>query len=104
VGDLGGCRFSMAEWPTMKPALIPRLPSMEARYCSVEVQDHGTPSRSASRGMPSTRASIRMRYSPSAGSVDSGAMVNPQLPARAVVTPWNGEGVKAESQNTWASK
>ena len=31
-------------------------------------------------------------------------MLNPQLPASAVVTPWNGEGVSAPSQKTWASK
>ena len=30
-------------------------------------------------------------------------MVNPQLPAMTVVTPWNGDGVRAPSQNTWAS-
>src|ERR1700674_1161602 len=31
-------------------------------------------------------------------------MVNPQLPARAVVTPCSGDGVRAPSQKTWASK
>ena len=31
-------------------------------------------------------------------------MLNPQLPASAVVTPCNGDGVSAPSQNTWASK
>ena len=31
-------------------------------------------------------------------------MLKPQLPASAVVTPWNGEGVSAPSQKTWASK
>ena len=31
-------------------------------------------------------------------------MLNPQLPASAVVTPCNGEGVRAPSQKTWASK
>ncbi len=31
-------------------------------------------------------------------------MVNPQLPASAVVTPCKGDGVSAPSQNTWASK
>ena len=70
----------------------------------MDFQFHGTPSRRDSRGMPSTRASIRIRYSPSAGSSERGAMLNPQFPASAVVTPCNGEGVRAPSQKTWASK
>ena len=51
----------MAEWPTMKPALIPSRPSISSKYSAVDVQFHGTPSRSDSSGMPSTRASIRIR-------------------------------------------
>ena len=93
----------IAEWPTMKPALIPSRPSISPKYSAVDFQFHGTPSRSDSSGMPSTRASMRIRYSPSAASSDSGAMVKPQLPASAVVTPCSGDGVSAPSQNTCAS-
>ena len=32
-----------------------------------------------------------------------GAIEKPQLPAITVVTPWNDEGVRSGSQNTWAS-
>jgi hypothetical protein len=32
-----------------------------------------------------------------------GAIVKPQLPAITVVTPWYDDGLRAGSQNTWAS-
>ena len=51
----------MAEWPTIIPTFTPTLPSRASRYSAVVRHDHGTPSRSDSRGMPSTRASMRMR-------------------------------------------
>ena len=92
-----------AEWPTLKPALIPSSGSTASRYSAVVRQSHGTPSRSDSSGMPSTRESIRIRYSPSAGSSESGAMVKPQLPPITVVTPCSGDGLSVPSQNTWAS-
>ncbi len=87
----------------MNPALIPSRPSISSKYSAVVFQFHGTPVRSDSSGMPSTRASMRMRYSPSLASSDSGAIVNPQLPASTVVTPCSGDGVSAPSQNTCAS-
>ncbi len=51
----------IAECPTMNPALMPRRPSISSKYSAVVVQFHGTPSRNDSSGMPSTRASMRMR-------------------------------------------
>jgi hypothetical protein len=51
--------------------------------------------------MPSTRASIRIRYSPVPFA--SGAIEKPQLPPITLVTPCSGEGVSAPSQNTCAS-
>ena len=53
--------------------------------------------------MPSTRDSILIRYSPSAGSSESGAMVKPQFPPMTVVTPCSGDGLRVPSQNGWAS-
>ncbi len=50
-----------AEWPTEKPAFTPRVPSSRSRYSAVERQSPGTPACSASRGMPSTTASMRTR-------------------------------------------
>ena len=91
-----------AEWPTMKAVLIASPPSSRSRYSAVVRQSHGTPCSSASRGMPSTRASIRMRYSPE--SPDSGATVNPQLPPRTVVTPCSGDGDSVGSQKPWTSR
>ena len=51
--------------------------------------------------MSSTFSIVRPNSSRSAGRV--GAMLNPQLPATTVVTPWKHDGVSAGSQNTWAS-
>ena len=65
-------------------------------------QFHGTPSRSDRNGMPSTLASIGIRYSPAAAS--SGAIVKPQLPANTVVTPCSGDGLRSGSQNACASR
>ena len=51
--------------------------------------------------MPSTRASMRIRYSPC--SIRIGAMVKPQLPPITVVMPCSGDGVRSPSQNACAS-
>ena len=51
----------IAEWPTRKPALTASVPSRRSRYSPNVRQSHGTPACSDSRGMPSTRASMRMR-------------------------------------------
>ena len=50
-----------AECPTRNPALGMSVPSRRSRYSAVERQSHGTPCCKDSSGMPSTRASIRMR-------------------------------------------
>ena len=50
-----------ALWPTENPAFGMSVPSRASRYSAVLVQFHGTPFCSDSSGMPSTRASIRMR-------------------------------------------
>ena len=53
------------EWPTMNPALTASVPSRRSSHspklCHVP---HGTPCCSDVSGMPSTRASMRIRYSP----------------------------------------
>ena len=90
-----------AQWPTMKPAFTESVLSKWSKYSAVVVQSHGTPAASASSGMPSTRASIFMRYSASRGT--SGAIVKPQLPPSTVVTPCSGDGLSVGSQNTCAS-
>ena len=59
------------------------------------------PSVSEAASMSSTFSSVRTITSWCSGRV--GAMVNPQLPATTVVTPWYEEGRKAGSQKTWAS-
>ena len=51
----------IAEWPTMNPVLIASVPSIRSRYSAVVDQSHGTPWRSDSSGIPSTRASIGIR-------------------------------------------
>ena len=51
--------------------------------------------------MPSTRASMRIRYSPASGA--SGAIEKPQLPPITVVTPWNEVGESVPSQKACAS-
>ena len=88
----------------MKAVLIDSVPSKASKYSAVERQFHGTPTWSDSKGIPSTRASMCIRYSPSAGSSVSGAMVNPQLPPITLVTPCSGDGLSVVSQNTWASR
>jgi hypothetical protein len=85
----------------MKPAFTASFPSRRSRYSEKEVQSQGTPSRRLSRGIPSTRDSIFIRYSPAPGA--RGAMLKPQLPPTTVVTPWNGLGLSVESQKAWAS-
>ena len=80
--------------PVMNPALIPSLLSTASRYSGVEVHcPQGTADASVSRGIPFDAGNMRMRYSASRVSFDSGAMVKPQLPPNAVVTPCKGEGV-----------
>ncbi len=49
----------MAQCPTRKPALTPRLPSSRARYSPKVVQSQSMPSSRATSGMPSTLAIIR---------------------------------------------
>ena len=49
----------MAQWPTRKPALTPRLPSSRPRYSPKVVQSQSIPFSSATSGMPSTLAIIR---------------------------------------------
>ena len=51
--------------------------------------------------MSSTCWSVRASSATPSGRM--GAMENPQLPATTVVTPWNEDGVRSGSQNTWAS-
>ena len=51
--------------------------------------------------MSSTFSSVRTITSWCSGRV--GAIVNPQLPATTVVTPWYDDGRSAGSQNTCAS-
>ena len=91
----------MVEWPTRKPAFTPRFPSSVSRYSPNVRQRTSTPERTLSSGMPSTLASIAVRYSTASGSI--GASVKPQLPPMTDVTPWSGLGVRYGSQATWAS-
>jgi len=51
--------------------------------------------------MPSTRASIGMRYSAAPGV--TGAIENPQLPPNTEVTPCSDDGVAAGSHINWGS-
>ena len=51
-----------AEWPTRKPAFGISRPSSRSRYSAVDVHSpHGMPCCRLSSGMPSTRASMRIR-------------------------------------------
>ena len=68
---------------------LPR-PRNCAMYCANVSNPQSIPSRSTSSDMPSTCVKLRMVISRSAGL--HGAMVKPQLPMTAVVTPSAGEG------------
>jgi hypothetical protein len=59
------------------------------------------PWRSTSSDMPSTW--VRLRITSSRSRSRQGAMVKPQLPMTAVVTPSCGEGDTPGSQVIWAS-
>ena len=48
------------EWPTRNPAFTAMRPSKRPSHSPNEVQSQGSPARSAARGMPSTRAIIRL--------------------------------------------
>ena len=50
-----------AEWPTRNPALTPTAPSNRPNHSPKLVQSQDSPASSASSGIPSTRAIIRMR-------------------------------------------
>lgn len=76
-------------------------PSSRWRQSPKVLQSQASPASRAARGIPSTRAIIRMRYS--ACSSPEGASVNPQFPPMAVVTPCSGDGLAEGSQESWAS-
>ena len=80
------------EWPT-KQATFGTVPfrSSIARYSGQVSKSQSTPSRSASRDMPSTW--VRLRRVRSRSCSRQGAMVKPQLPATTVVTPSPTDGV-----------
>ena len=92
----------MAEWPTKQATLGPTpWRSSMSRYCGKLSKSQRMPARSASSDMPSTCVRLRMVSSRSAGR--QGAMVKPQLPITAVVTPSAGEGSTKGSQVICAS-
>ena len=78
----------------------PRRSSM-SKYSGTLSNSQRMPARSASSDMPSTWVRLRMMRSRSAGR--HGAMVKPQLPITAVVTPSAGEGDTHGSQVSCAS-
>ena len=73
-----------------------------AMYSAKVSKPQSMPARSASIDMPSTWVRLRIVSSRSAGR--HGAIVKPQLPITAVVTPSAGEGESVGSQVIWASK
>ena len=90
------------EWPEKQATLGP-TPSRcsMSRYCGKLSNSQRMPARKASSDMPSTCVRWRMVRSRSAGL--QGAMVKPQLPRMAVVTPSAGEGSTNGSQVICAS-
>jgi hypothetical protein len=80
---------------------LPRLRSC-AIYCGKVSNPHSMPWRSTSSDMPSTCVRLRMVISRSAGL--QGAIVKPQLPITAVVTPSAGDGRTYGSHVICASK
>ena len=73
-----------------------------ARYSGKVSKRQSMPARSASSDMPSTCVRFCMVRSRSAGR--HGAIVKPQLPITAVVTPRAGDGARVGSQVICASK
>ena len=90
------------EWP-IYAAMFTSAPwrSSSAMYSGKLSNSQRMPWRSTSSDMPSTWVRLRMTSSRSAGL--HGAMVNPQLPMIAVVTPSAGEGATPGSQVICAS-
>ena len=80
---------------------LPRARSC-AMYSGKVSKPQSMPSRSASIDMPSTCVRLRIVSSRSAGR--HGAIVKPQLPITAVVTPSAGDGRSVGSQVICASK
>ena len=78
----------------------PRRSSM-SKYCGMVSKSQRMPWRSTSSDMPSTCVRFFITSSRSAGR--QGAMVKPQLPMIAVVTPSAGEGETSGSQVICAS-
>ena len=77
------------------------MPSMRRKKSAVVFQSHDSADSRADNGMPSTRASMLMRYG--APSVVRGGTLNPQLPPTTDVTPWRIEGLSVGSHSTCAS-
>ena len=95
-------KVRMAEWPAKQATLGPTpFFSSMSRYCGKLSKPQLMPARSASSDMPSTWVRWRMVRSRSAGL--QGAIVKPQLPRIAVVTPSAGEGSTNGSQVICAS-
>ena len=74
-----------AEWPTRNPAFTPTRPSSRPSHSPKERPAPVEACSSAARGMPSTLAIMRARYSACSGP--AGASEKPQLPPITVVTP-----------------
>ena len=92
----------MAEWPAKAATFRPRpLASSMSMYCGIDSKSQRMPVRKASSDMPSTCVRLRIVRSRSAGL--QGAIVKPQLPMTAVVTPSCGEGSANGSQVSCAS-
>ncbi len=72
-----------------------------AKYSGTVSKSQRVPARSTSIAMPSTCVRLRMISSRSAAR--HGAIVKPQLPITAVVTPRAGEGEASGSQVSCAS-
>ena len=90
------------EWPTYAARLIAQPVRRScARYSAKVSNSQRTPRCSTSNDMPSTCVRLRIVSSRSCGR--HGAMVKPQLPITAVVTPSAGEGRAYGSQVSWAS-
>jgi hypothetical protein len=90
------------EWPANAARLSAApLRSSMSRYCGTLSKSQRIPARSTSSDMPSTCVRLRITRSRSRGR--QGAMVKPQLPMIAVVTPSVGEGDAHGSQVIWAS-
>ena len=75
--------------------------SSMSRYCGKVSNSQRMPARSTSSDMPSTW--VRLRITSSRSAARQGAMVKPQLPITAVVTPSAGEGETRGSQVICAS-